>query len=217
MSGPNGASGRFYNAFRWYRPQWGRYTQIDPLEYVGGSYNLYGYVSENPQNFVDPSATTGLGLYVGAAGEAGMGPGVGGSTSVGVGVFTNGSNLTGGGFLTSCAFSGFNGQGFEFPNTGGFSGAVGASAAFNGGLFITNASNVQQLKGPFQTINFSVDAFGGISLQYAFSGNIGVFSFGPSAGLGLGGSAFPTTTVTSPTVPLFPPEGQEGQGPYSCS
>jgi RHS repeat-associated protein len=53
--GPNGATGRFYNGARWYRPQFGRYTQTDPLGYPSGTYNLYGYVGANPIDNIDPS------------------------------------------------------------------------------------------------------------------------------------------------------------------
>ncbi len=54
--GPNGASARFYNGYRWYRPQWGRYTQGDALEYAGASsYNLYAYAINNPTTYSDPS------------------------------------------------------------------------------------------------------------------------------------------------------------------
>ena len=52
--GPNGASGRYYNGFRWYRPQLGRYTQPDPLQFVGSTYNLYAYSGNNPVNYLDP-------------------------------------------------------------------------------------------------------------------------------------------------------------------
>ena len=35
VGNPNGSSQRFYNAARWYRPQWGRYTQADPASFNG--------------------------------------------------------------------------------------------------------------------------------------------------------------------------------------
>lgn len=51
---PNGATERFYNVFRWYRPNWGRYTQPDPLG-LGVSVNLFGYAAQNPTFFLDPT------------------------------------------------------------------------------------------------------------------------------------------------------------------
>ena len=56
-AGPNGATERFYNIFRWYRYGWGRYTQADPLGLVGGL-NPYAYVRGNPVKWDDP-----LGLF----------------------------------------------------------------------------------------------------------------------------------------------------------
>ncbi len=55
-TGPNGASGRYYNGFRWYRPQYGRYTQPDPSQFLGSTYNLYAYANNNPYNYLDPVA-----------------------------------------------------------------------------------------------------------------------------------------------------------------
>lgn len=51
--GPNGATERFYNAARWYRYGWGRYTQPDPLE-AGRQTAPYLYSGANPINNVDP-------------------------------------------------------------------------------------------------------------------------------------------------------------------
>ncbi len=51
--GPNGLTGRYYNGFRWYRSQAGRYTQPDPVGYWGSTYNLYAYVGNNPTNYID--------------------------------------------------------------------------------------------------------------------------------------------------------------------
>ena len=47
-----------YNVFRWYRAEWGRYTQADPIGLEGG-WNLYRYAAANPLTYVDP-----LGLKV---------------------------------------------------------------------------------------------------------------------------------------------------------
>lgn len=41
------------NIFRWYRSGWGRYTQADPIG-LTQSLNLYGYVEDNPLQFIDP-------------------------------------------------------------------------------------------------------------------------------------------------------------------
>ncbi|MFV1988992.1 MAG: RHS repeat domain-containing protein, partial [Gemmatimonadota bacterium] len=47
----------FQNAHRWYNPDWGRYTQSDPIGLEGGQ-NLFLYAFANPLRIVDP-----LGLY----------------------------------------------------------------------------------------------------------------------------------------------------------
>ena len=40
---------------RFYDPKLGRFTSEDPIGFAGGDVNLYGYVSNNPVNFRDPS------------------------------------------------------------------------------------------------------------------------------------------------------------------
>lgn len=47
----------FVNGYRWYNPDWGRYTQSDPIETKGGSHR-YAYANGNPQRYSDP-----LGLF----------------------------------------------------------------------------------------------------------------------------------------------------------
>jgi RHS repeat-associated protein len=82
--GVNGFSARLYNGMRWYRPQWGRYTQADPLGYAWNPYNIYGYVGNNPINDTDP---IGLAFQLLVAGGAAvMAPGSGGSLNAGVGL-----------------------------------------------------------------------------------------------------------------------------------
>jgi RHS repeat-associated protein len=43
-NGVNGFTNRSYNGMRWYRSQFARYMQADPIEYAGSPYNLYAYV-----------------------------------------------------------------------------------------------------------------------------------------------------------------------------
>ena len=47
--------GLYYYRNRWYDPEVGRFISEDPIGFAGGDINLYGYVGNNPQNFVDPS------------------------------------------------------------------------------------------------------------------------------------------------------------------
>ncbi|MGE7911737.1 DUF4329 domain-containing protein [Lysinibacillus xylanilyticus] len=45
--------GLYYNRFRYYDPEQGSYTQIDPIGLAGGNPTLYGYVG-NPNISIDP-------------------------------------------------------------------------------------------------------------------------------------------------------------------
>lgn len=46
-------TGLFYNYFRDYDPQTGRYVESDPIGLFGGSYSTYSYVSDNPLWYFD--------------------------------------------------------------------------------------------------------------------------------------------------------------------
>lgn len=48
-------SGLNYFRSRYLSPDAGRFIQADPIEFDGGSLNIYAYVGNNPQNFTDPS------------------------------------------------------------------------------------------------------------------------------------------------------------------
>jgi RHS repeat-associated protein len=51
-------TGLYYNYFRDYDPQTGRYLESDPFGLFGGSWSTYGYVGGNPISAIDP-----FGLY----------------------------------------------------------------------------------------------------------------------------------------------------------
>ncbi|MEA2695148.1 MAG: type secretion system secreted protein VgrG, partial [Acidobacteriota bacterium] len=61
----NGVTDRSYNVHRWYRGEWGRYTQADPLgllEFplnIAAGTDLFGYAEENPLSYVDPTGESG--------------------------------------------------------------------------------------------------------------------------------------------------------------
>ena len=47
-------TGLYYYRARYYDPSIGRFLQKDPISFAGGDWNLYGYVQNNPINFIDP-------------------------------------------------------------------------------------------------------------------------------------------------------------------
>lgn len=51
MTEPNGF---YYMRARYYDPQAGRFISEDPIGFAGGDVNLYGYVTNNPINRIDP-------------------------------------------------------------------------------------------------------------------------------------------------------------------
>jgi RHS repeat-associated protein len=187
--GVNGFSLRYYNGARWYRPQWGRYTQADPIGYAGSFYNLYGYTWNNPVNLLDPLGDTGFGILVGAGGEAfsGYGPDTpswGATGSAAGGGFWNssgpgpngvnvGATATAGSFNNPIDGSGAR---FAYPSQApGGSWAEGASASGGPQFTVTNAGNASQLAGPFANTTYTI----GIGTVGA---SINVFSGTDSAG-----------------------------------
>jgi RHS repeat-associated protein len=63
--GENGVTDRSYNVHRWYRGEWGRYTQADPIALlafpsstvVGSS--IYEYANNDPLDYIDPDGQSG--------------------------------------------------------------------------------------------------------------------------------------------------------------
>jgi RHS repeat-associated protein len=64
-------TGLYYYRARYYDPMEGRFIQKDPLSFAGGDVNLYGYVQNNPVNFIDPTGLMGFIPYLDRIGNAG--------------------------------------------------------------------------------------------------------------------------------------------------
>ncbi|VAW87327.1 hypothetical protein MNBD_GAMMA17-1579 [hydrothermal vent metagenome] len=74
-----------------YDPQIGRWTAKDPIRFQGGDTNLYGYVINDPVNFVDPDGRILVNLVTGAIGAV-----VGGLVAAATGQSIAGGVISGG-------------------------------------------------------------------------------------------------------------------------
>ena len=164
--------------------------------------------------WIDPSGLWGIGAELTESIEAGLaaytpGPGLGwfglggGQTgSAGWGHFWGGPEGPNNGWMaTEGAFLGTPAHHYTYPrgmcNTTSVAG--GAFAGAGVGVFLTNADNVRQLQGPFNTLSLNGGFLGklGVQLQWGrddqdrlrwiFSGNVG---------LGFGGSVSHYMTCT---------------------
>ena len=61
-------TGLYYYRARYYDSETGRFISRDPLGFVGGDVNLYGYVQNNPINWVDPYGLSMIGPVLGSGG-----------------------------------------------------------------------------------------------------------------------------------------------------
>lgn len=186
----NEGSSLYYYRARYYSPNLSRFISEDPLGFRGGQASAYVYVWDSPANYLDPSGMSGIGIGVIASASAAAGYNVGAASTaaVGHGVFwTDSAVPSTGSFGNSGTVIGGEDLGWAAPGAptptetneilGGFVGA-------GGGVFLTNADNVSQLSGPFDTVivNFWIGEF-----QYSSSGQVWQSSvtFGPGAGLGV--------------------------------
>jgi len=65
-------TGLFYNYFRDYDPQTGRYIQPEPLG-IAGDINLYRYARNNPLTYIDPDGQQAIGGAAGGGATGGFG------------------------------------------------------------------------------------------------------------------------------------------------
>ena len=175
----------YYNTYRWYRPQWGRYTQADPIGTVvtklTGSPShwsrmfapnaLYLYAANNPLRFSDP-----LGLVAWSC------------NTIEVSV---GGVIAGGLFLVECESECVDGKKvYGDYGIGGFGWGVGFAIPAEIGAWDledgTSDPDAENLEGHFALHGFSVTPFIGFSWTRVEQG-LGVGNWGgaPSGGLGV--------------------------------
>ena len=187
-----------------YSPSLGRWINQGPAGYINGA-NTYQFVESNPAGNVDPLGLAGVGIIGTGSGVGGWvyGSAVTGSAGTGVFVGPNGT-ATGGSFAAAGGAVGGPGISTGVPgNTGQTDGFFGAYTGIGAGVFLTNASNVSQLGGPFSQWNLDLWLF---SISIESSNGVWLCSItgGPADGAAV--TAYPTTTVTPGPTPL-PPAG----------
>jgi len=155
-------------------------------------------------NGTKPCVGTGFrfGLTGGANGDvAAIAAGASATGSVGAALFHNSNTGWSGGAFASggaVAFAGSHVAGAPSQTRQDVSG-FGLFGGAGAGVFFTNAASVQQLSGPFSTLNFNVGySFAQLQIQFAKSGNIWYLQVSPPlAGASLG---FPVTRMQTSTA-----------------
>ncbi|PPU91637.1 RHS repeat-associated core domain-containing protein, partial [Xanthomonas albilineans] len=194
-------SGLYYYRARYYTAELGRFISEDPIKLAGGV-NSFAYVYENPVGEVDPRGLWGGGAIVGGSIDAGaVVAGAGATASVGAGIFGGGKcGINDGVFASGGAFAGGPGYGAQYPKYpqgNNMNVAGGDFAGVGAGGFLTNATSVAELSGPFDTWTFNVGV-GPLqfSAQFALAGDIWIGSITAGPGAGVSGSSYPTNTWT---------------------
>ncbi|CEO87884.1 hypothetical protein SSCH_1330002 [Syntrophaceticus schinkii] len=190
-------NGLYYMRARYYNPDIKRFVNLDVLLGSidsGQSLNRYAYVNGNPVLYTDPYGLFGFGLELIETTEMGGGSREtlrwGQTGSVGVGYFF-GNHLTEtqGSFAT---WGGMMGPNTSYPDTNNPDKFIFGMYAGGGvNFFISNASSINNIQGPFHTVNLNVGLIKSVSLQLSWDPTTGywIFSFGGGPmGTGLGAS-----------------------------
>jgi RHS repeat-associated protein len=205
-------SGLLQLGARFYWPEVGRFIQQDP---VRTEINLYAYGRNNPAYWIDPTGLFGIGVGGSETIDIGLGViGLGETGSAGGGLFWGGpQGLDAGAFASWGGFAGGSAGG---PGTGWGAAypkkpcpdhaAVGAFAGLGGSVWLTNATNADQLAGPFVTRNVNI-GWGARVLSVQWSQGmadgkpIHVLSYGgspiPGVGYGAAASVYNTNSATT--------------------
>jgi RHS repeat-associated protein len=178
--------------YRDYIPEIGKWTAKDPIFFAGGDTNLYGYVQNNPVNFVDPTGEFLQSIVAGgvAGGVVGsitfvteLAKGASVSDAGKAAVISGGTTAVGVGLASS-------GVGFLFANTAASTTNVALQLAINGDVDPVSAlTSFVTTAGGFAS-GSALKALTQTSLKGA--GISGVASGLISSPLSVGGSAIPS-------------------------
>jgi RHS repeat-associated protein len=187
-------SGLYYYRNRYYQPQLQRFITEDPIEFLGGSPDLYAYVANNPMRLVDPSGllTVSIGIKVS------LGLGIGG----------------GGGLAINFGFGRKDKFSFSITGTAEGGGIAGIAQSLQGVFQITNLDSVRELNGPFLSVakSLGVGVVGGGDIITTTSGQLVGFDIFGGTGLraGLPDAPVGTTVFVSTTSTIFGFSSQTG-------
>lgn len=173
-----------------YDPVTGRWTSKDPILFQGGDTNLYGYVMNDPVNFVDSNGLWAVQVGVGVSGFWGT---FGGAAEAGVGVsYSDQCGLQVGGYASA-------------------QGRAGMGIQVGGGPQVTitpSATSIPSLRGPSVGVGFEGPV--GASVSTGTQGRPSPsWSFGGSS---YGGAAYGSGGYTWTT----PPAGGNSAGACGC-
>jgi hypothetical protein len=150
-------------------------VSVDPL--VDETGQAYAYTGDDPANAADPSGLATVGICAGGGAE--LGP----------------VNVGGGGCLTRTIDSSGEDD-IGLTGTIGAGGGEGANASVGAYYQVSNATNLQELKGAFYYATVGGEIGGGATVTVFWNSSLSVYGIevGGSAGLGANGAAGLSTT-----------------------